>query len=57
MEQRLAMYQELEEAVMADAPLVPLLHPSVDTFLSERVTNFEPHPVWFVDLAAYGVSD
>ena len=57
LEQRLAMYQELEEAVMADAPLVPLLHPSVDTFLSERVTNFAPHPVWFVDLAAYGVSD
>ncbi len=57
LEQRLEMYQELELAVMEDAPWIPILHPSIDTLLSDRVTNFEPHPVWLIDLAAYAVSD
>lgn len=54
---RLADYQELERRVMEDAPWVPLFFPAIDTFLSSRVTNFEPHPVWFIDLAAYGVEE
>jgi ABC-type transport system substrate-binding protein len=56
-EQRLEMYQELEQRVMEDAPWVPLVFPAIDTFISERVTDFAPHPVWFVDMAKYGVSD
>jgi len=54
---RLEMYQQLELQVMEDAPWVPVFFPSVDTFLSERVTNFAPHPVWLVDLAKYGTTD
>lgn len=54
-EERLALYQELELRVMEDAPWIPLVFPSIDTFLSERVTNFAPHPVWFLDLVKYGV--
>ena len=56
-EERLAMYQELELRVMEDAPWVPVYFPAQDTFISARVTNFEPHPVWFVDLAKYGIAD
>jgi ABC-type transport system substrate-binding protein len=56
-EERLAMYQELELRVMEDAPWVPITFPTVDTFLSNRVTNFAPHPVWFVDMAKYAVTD
>lgn len=55
-DQRLAMYQELEQRVMEDAPWVPIYFPATDTFISDRLTNFDPHPVWFVDLAKYGVS-
>ena len=55
LEERLALYQELELRVMEDAPWIPIIFPSVDTFLSDRVTDFAPHPVWFVDLARYGV--
>ena len=50
------MYQELEQRVMEDAPWVPIYFPATDTFISDRLTNFDPHPVWFVDLAKYGVS-
>ena len=56
-DERLAMYQELELQVMDDAPWVPVYFPAQDTFISDRVTNFAPHPVWFVDLAKYGIAD
>lgn len=56
-EERLAMYQQLEQQVMEDAPWVPIVYPSIDTFISDRITNFVPHPVWFVDLAKYGTTD
>lgn len=56
-DERLGMYQELELQVMEDAPWVPVLFPAIDTFVSNRVTNFAPHPVWFVDLAKYGTTD
>ncbi|HJP70758.1 MAG TPA: ABC transporter substrate-binding protein [Candidatus Limnocylindria bacterium] len=56
-DQRLAMYQELEQRVMDDAPWVPLYFPATDTFISNRLTNFTLHPVWFVDLAKYAVSE
>lgn len=56
-ERRLEMYQELELMVMEEAPWVPLLFPAIDTFISERVQSFEPHPVWLVDLAKYPVTD
>jgi ABC-type transport system substrate-binding protein len=56
-DERLAMYQELELRVMEDAPWVPVYFPAQDTFISGRVTNFAPHPVWFVDLAKYGIAD
>lgn len=57
LDDRLAMYQDVEELVMADAPWVPIIFPSIETFLSERVTHFAPHPVWLVDLAKYSVAD
>ncbi len=56
-ERRVEMFQELELMVMDDAPWVPVIHPAIDTFISERVTSFEPHPVWLYDLAKYAVSD
>ena len=56
-DERLEMYQQLELQVMEDAPWVPVMFPAVDTFISDRVTNFAPHPVWFVDLAKYGTTD
>jgi len=56
-DQRLEMYRELELQVMEDAPWVPVMFPAIDTFVSDRVTDFAPHPVWFVDLAKYGTTD
>jgi ABC-type transport system substrate-binding protein len=56
-ERRLAHYQDLELMVMEDAPWVPLFFPALDTFISERVTNFKPHPVWLYDLAKYALTD
>lgn len=57
LDQRLEMYRQLELQVMEDAPWVPVMFPSIDTFISERITNFSSHPVWFVDLAKYGTTD
>jgi len=56
-ERRLEMYQDLQERVMGQAPWVPLVYPAQDTFISERVVGFKAHPVWFIDLAKYAVSD
>lgn len=56
-QQRLAAYQDLELRIMEDAPWVPIIFPLTDTFLSSRVTDFAPHPVWFIDLARYGAEE
>lgn len=46
------LYQDIERQIMADAPLVPLLHPIQTGLRSERIPTFqELHPIWFWDLA------
>jgi ABC-type transport system substrate-binding protein len=47
---RLQAYQDIQKAIMADAPWVPVRHQKWFTLVSTRVNNFQLHPVWNYDL-------
>jgi YVTN family beta-propeller protein len=44
----IALWQQAERAILAQAPLVPLYNPRNVTFVSKRVGNFAYHPQWGV---------
>jgi ABC-type transport system substrate-binding protein len=54
---RLEAYAELERRTMEQAPWVSVISPVITTLLSERVTHFEPHPVWAFDFARVAVGN
>jgi peptide/nickel transport system substrate-binding protein/oligopeptide transport system substrate-binding protein len=54
---RLELYRDVQAAIMADAPAVPIDHPATVPLVAERVTNFFIHPVWFYELSRYRLSE
>jgi ABC-type transport system substrate-binding protein len=56
LEEAIPIYQDIQERIMAQAPLVPALFPTQTGLRSDRVPSFEQmHPVWFWDLATIPV--
>jgi ABC-type transport system substrate-binding protein len=54
---RYALYHQLEQIIVDDAPWVPLYTPENATLVSPRVTNFYMSPLWYeFDFAYYQVS-
>jgi oligopeptide transport system substrate-binding protein len=47
---RITDYQTIQNAIMADAPWVPLYYQDWYTLTSKRVGGFEIHPVWLYSL-------
>jgi ABC-type transport system substrate-binding protein len=56
LDEAIPLYQDIQDTIMAAAPIVPLQYPTQDGLISERVTGFEGyHPVWLWDFPAIGV--
>ena len=54
---RLQMYRDVQATIMADAPGVPTDHPASVPLVAARVIDFAIHPVWFYNLARYGLGE
>lgn len=54
---RLAMYQDLQRRIMADAPWVATTYSETVELVSERVSGTYLHPVWPYDLRTIAVTD
>jgi peptide/nickel transport system substrate-binding protein/oligopeptide transport system substrate-binding protein len=55
-QKRLADYQAVQKAIMADAPWVPIFHQDWYTMISPRVQGFSLHPVWTYDMRSFAVT-
>ncbi len=51
------MYRDVQATIMADAPGVPTDHPASVPLVAARVIDFAIHPVWFYNLARYGLGE
>jgi ABC-type transport system substrate-binding protein len=52
---RLALFGQMQQEIMAQAPAVPLYQPNVNTVYSKRVEGFSLHPVWIFDFLDYSI--
>jgi ABC-type transport system substrate-binding protein len=52
---RLALFDQMQQEIMAQAPAVPLYQPNVNTVYSKRVQGFYLHPVWIFDFLDYSL--
>jgi len=52
---RLAVFDEIQKIIMAQAPAVPLYQPNVDTVFSKRLHGVYLHPVWIFDFLDYWI--
>jgi len=50
-------YQQVENMILQDAPVVPLVHPAVPVLISPRIGGFRPHPVWQMQLEHWWATD
>jgi ABC-type transport system substrate-binding protein len=50
---RIQQFVEIQKAIMADSPSVPLYQPKVNSMHTADVGNFFLHPVWIFDYPAY----
>ena len=48
--ERYRRYQRIENLILQDAPVVPLLYPALPVLISPRIGGFEAHPVWGMQL-------
>jgi oligopeptide transport system substrate-binding protein len=55
-QRRLALYQQIQDLIMKDAPVVPTRYPARVTLVSSRVASFQLHPVWIYDLRAVSLT-
>ena len=46
-----ALWQRIEDAILAQAPIIPAYNPNYVTFVSERVGNYQFNPQWGVLLS------
>jgi oligopeptide transport system substrate-binding protein len=53
---RLALFDQIQQEIMADAPAVPLYQPNVNSVYSKRTHGFYLHPVWIFDFLDYSLS-
>ncbi len=53
---RLALFDQMQREIMADAPVVPLYQPNVNSVYSTRTHGFYLHPVWIFDFLDYSLS-
>jgi len=53
---RLALFGTMQQEIMADAPVVPLYQPNVNSVYSKRTHGFYLHPVWIFDFLDYSLS-
>ena len=44
--ERYRRYQHIENLILQDAPVVPLVHAALPVLISPRIGGFRPHPVW-----------
>jgi len=44
--ERYRRYQHIENLILQDAPVVPLVHAALPALISPRIGGFRPHPVW-----------
>ena len=54
---RLALFDEMQTEIMAQAPAVPLYQPNVNSVFSKRTQGFYLHPVWIFDFLDYWLSE
>ena len=54
---RIAMYQEIQDLVMADAPWVPTVLSETVEVVSERVSGTYLHPVYPFDLRTIAINE
>jgi len=52
---RLALFGQMQQEIMAQAPAVPLYQPNVNSVYSKRVQGFYLHPVWIFDFLDYSL--
>ena len=52
---RLALFGTMQQEIMADAPVVPLYQPNVNSVYSKRTHGFYLHPVWIFDFLDYSL--
>ena len=52
---RMALYDQAEEQIVADAPVVPLYYPLAVQFHAPRVTGYRLHPIWAFELSTVGL--
>ena len=55
--ERYRRYQRIENLILQDAPVVPLVHPAVPVLISPRIGGFRPHPVWTMQLEHWWATD
>jgi oligopeptide transport system substrate-binding protein len=46
--ERYRRYQSIENLILQDAPVVPLVHQALPVLISPRIGGFRPHPVWMM---------
>jgi oligopeptide transport system substrate-binding protein len=54
---RLALYQEIETALLADTAAIPFRHSVIDVLVSERVNGFVLSPMGEIDLRLLTLSE
>jgi len=53
--QRLALFDEMQKEIMAQAPAVPLFQPNVNSVFSQRMRGWYLPPVWIFDFLDYWI--
>lgn len=48
--ERYLRYRQIENLILLDAPVVPLLYSALPVLISPRIGGFAPHPVWGMQL-------
>ena len=55
--ERYRRYQQIENLILQDAPVVPLVHPAVPVLIAPRIGGFRPHPIWQMQLEHWWATD